>query len=54
MPHRNIASQRAALLAQRHARAQTLFPHDNPSSTMYELLTAIEHRSDVDSRPEQG
>ncbi|MEV6983789.1 RloB family protein [Sphaerisporangium sp. NPDC051017] len=42
MEHRHVASQRAALLAKRHARDETLFPDDNPSSTMGDLLDAIE------------
>ncbi|WP_326554283.1 RloB family protein [Micromonospora sp. NBC_01813] len=41
LQRRQAAARRAALLAQRHLRDQTAFPDDNPSSTMYELLTAI-------------
>jgi hypothetical protein len=40
--HRRVAAERAASLAIRHARNQSPFPDDNPSSTMYELLAAIE------------
>ncbi|NJP30622.1 RloB family protein [Micromonospora thermarum] len=39
---RRIAARRAAALSHRHARNQTSFPKDNPSSTFYELLLAIE------------
>lgn len=42
MEHRQTASQRAALLAERHARNDTSFPRDNPSSRMIDLLAAIE------------
>ncbi|MEV8637177.1 RloB family protein [Streptosporangium sp. NPDC051023] len=42
MRRRNIASQRAAFLAKRHAQHQTSFPADNPSFTMGDLLAAIE------------
>ncbi|SCL38638.1 RloB-like protein [Micromonospora pallida] len=39
---RKVAARRAATLDRRHAANQTRFPADNPSSTMYELLMAIE------------
>ncbi|SDD65442.1 RloB family protein [Actinokineospora iranica] len=42
LPHRQAASKRASVPAERHARDQTAFPHDNPSSTMGDLLAAIE------------
>lgn len=42
LPHRHLAAQRAAELTRRHERNQTKFPNDNPSSTMYELLIAIQ------------
>ncbi|MBB5958692.1 hypothetical protein FHS29_005301 [Saccharothrix tamanrassetensis] len=42
MPLRNTASARASALARRHARNHTESPHDNPSSSMYEFLAAIE------------
>lgn len=41
IPHRRVAARRASSLSCRHERDQTLFPHDNPSSTMGGLLTAI-------------
>ncbi|MGH3826089.1 MAG: RloB family protein, partial [Pseudonocardiaceae bacterium] len=41
IPNRNAAVRRASSLSCRHERDQTLFPHDNPSSTMSDLLTAI-------------
>ncbi|MFD1536126.1 RloB family protein [Nonomuraea guangzhouensis] len=40
--HRHAASERASLLAIRHARNQSLFPNNNPSSTMGDLLEAID------------
>jgi hypothetical protein len=42
MPLRRDASDRAADLIARHQRDGTTFPNDNPSSTMHELLAAIE------------
>ena len=42
MPLRNAAIRRAVNLAQRHDGNRTLFPHNNPSSSMHELLAAIE------------
>lgn len=42
MANRHHAAQRAASLTARHAGNGTSFPHDNPSSTMYELLAAIQ------------
>ena len=42
MPHRRIAAGRAEFLRDRHERNGTRFPDDNPSSTVYELLAAIE------------
>lgn len=41
LPRRQDAVQRARSLAARHAANGTEFPKDNPSSTMYELLTAV-------------
>ncbi|MGH3866009.1 MAG: RloB family protein [Pseudonocardiaceae bacterium] len=41
MPHRHAAAQRASSLSCRHKRNQTMFPRDNPSSAMSDLLTAI-------------
>lgn len=46
MGSRQMAAQRAVRLIRRHERDGTLFPHNNPSSTMHELLAAIE--------PQQG
>jgi hypothetical protein len=40
--HRDAAAKRAAALARRHERNGTRFPDDNPSSTMYEFLAAVE------------
>jgi hypothetical protein len=45
MERRQVAAERAARLGLRHAQNQSLFPDDNPSSTMYELLATIESRS---------
>lgn len=42
LPHRQVAAARAASLAERHRRDGTMFPHDNPSSGLGQLLTAIE------------
>ncbi|MEJ2858745.1 MULTISPECIES: RloB family protein [unclassified Saccharothrix] len=42
MPRRHEAARRAAALAERHARNGVSSPDDNPSSTIYELLAAIE------------
>jgi hypothetical protein len=42
LDHRQAAARRARQGADRHARNLTLFPDDNPSSTMYKLLAAIE------------
>jgi hypothetical protein len=42
MRHRQTAARRASLLVARHKGNQTNFPKDNPSSTMYELLEAIQ------------
>lgn len=41
LPRREAASRRASSLSRRHERDQTPFPHDNPSSRMCDLLTAI-------------
>jgi RloB-like protein len=35
------AARRAAKLEERHRRNDTQFPHDNPSSTMFRLLSAV-------------
>ncbi|MFI6994354.1 RloB family protein [Nonomuraea wenchangensis] len=51
MKNRRIASQRAMELSRLHVQNESLFPRNNPSSTMYDLLTAIEPRP---SRSEQG
>lgn len=46
MRHRHTAAKRAEALTRRHERDGTSFPNDNPSSTMYEFLAAVEpHRS---------
>lgn len=42
LPHRLVAAQRASALAERHRRNGTEFPQDNPSSTMFELLVAVQ------------
>lgn len=42
MSKRHMASQRANQLVSLHAENGTLFPGDNPSSTMCDLLAAIE------------
>lgn len=42
LPRRTDAAGRSATLASRHAGNGTSFPNDNPSSTMHDLLAAIE------------
>ena len=42
MPLRHTAAKRAAAQVRRHERDGTPFPGDNPSSTMYEFLAAVE------------
>ncbi|MFG1906173.1 RloB family protein [Kribbella sp. NPDC048928] len=42
MPLRHDACERASRLAVRHERNDSTFPDDNPSSTMHELLAALE------------
>lgn len=42
MPLRSNASARAVKLSQRHGRNGTVFPQDNPSSSMCDLLATIE------------
>jgi hypothetical protein len=42
LSQRAVATRRAAMLTERHAGNGTTFPKDNPSSTVYELLAAIE------------
>ncbi len=42
MPLRHTAVGRAMKLTQRHEQNGTLFPNDNPSSSMYEFLASIE------------
>ncbi|RKT51830.1 RloB family protein [Saccharothrix australiensis] len=42
MPLRATAARRASALARRHARNRAESPHDNPSSSMYEFLAAVE------------
>lgn len=42
LPHRQIASERAASLVTRHKNNETTFPNDNPGSTMFRLLAAVE------------
>lgn len=44
MAHRHLAAQRAEALARRHERNETRFPNNNPSSTMYAMLAAVEPR----------
>jgi hypothetical protein len=46
MPRRHDARGRAARLANLHERNDTDFPDNNPSSTMHELLAAIEGPSE--------
>lgn len=45
MKNRRTASQRAARLADLHLQNESLFPRNNPSSTMCDLLAAIEPHS---------
>jgi len=42
LPRRRDAAKRAVELTRRHERGGTRFPDNHPSSTMYELLAAIE------------
>ncbi|WP_018635971.1 RloB family protein [Parafrankia elaeagni] len=42
MPRRKDAVRRARELAARHERNGVVFPHDNPSSSMADLLAAID------------
>lgn len=42
MSRRREAARRAESLVERHKRDNTVFPDDNPSSSMHELLAAIE------------
>ncbi len=42
MPFTAYAARRAAELDRRHLQNSTVFPHDNPSSSMHRLLTAVE------------
>lgn len=44
MPLREQAARRAEQLERRHARNDTCFPDDNPSSGMHHLLRALEKR----------
>jgi hypothetical protein len=50
LPLRADASRRAASLVSQHHRNQTAFPDDNPSSTMYQLLAAIDPDHGADER----
>ncbi len=42
MPLRKEASRRAIALEERHIKNGSRFPNDNPSSTMYRFLAAVE------------
>lgn len=42
LPLRHVAAGRAEKLARRHERNGTPFPEDNPSSSMFEFLAAVE------------
>ncbi len=42
MPHRKEAMDRALALSSRHTQDGTVFPQDNPSSSMAELLISID------------
>jgi hypothetical protein len=42
MPLIKDAASRASRLEDRHRRNETQFPHDNPSSSMFRLLSAVE------------
>lgn len=44
LPHRAVAIMRANRLASRHAKNGTLFPEDNPSSSMSDLVESLEMR----------
>jgi hypothetical protein len=46
MPRRREAAGRAAKLADRHERNGTEFPENNPSSSMFEFLAAIDPTND--------
>jgi hypothetical protein len=41
MPLTKDAARRAAKLEERHRRNDTRFPHDNPSSSRFRLLSAV-------------
>ncbi|MFK3980903.1 RloB family protein [Micromonospora sp. NPDC050397] len=41
MAQRTVAAKRAAALDRAHQRSGTTFPHDNPSSGMHLLITAV-------------
>jgi hypothetical protein len=42
MPLRRVTAGRAVKLASRHERNGSSFPKDNPSSSMFEFLVAVE------------
>jgi hypothetical protein len=46
LPLRRAAADRAKKLARRHERNETSFPNNNPSSSMFEFLAAIEPTND--------
>lgn len=46
LPLRRVAADRAEKLAHRHEKNDTLFPNDNPSSSMFEFLAAVEPAED--------
>jgi hypothetical protein len=45
MPMRDVAARRAAALAKQHTGDGTTFPHDNPSSGMFNLINSLGHRA---------
>lgn len=53
IPLRGQATRRAAKLARRHKLNGTLFPQNNPSSSMYGLLATIEPAEDQPSVSDQ-
>lgn len=50
MPLRKIASERAEILDVRHAKNDTLFPENNPSSGMHLFLRALGGEEQADER----
>jgi hypothetical protein len=52
LPRRFAAARRAELLATQHDGDGNQFPHNNPSSAIYELLRALEADQSISDRPD--